>query len=192
LEIDFNYVEKDITDGIIIKNLVDKVVYSILKPPTEEELRKLYNESDRTLISLRSLVLSTRDKTDQEMEEIKQRMQKIYREAKNGVPFQNLVKEYSDDESSKPNGGLYEDLQKGMLESDIEKVVFNTKSGEISQIFETADGLHLIKVESKRIQSFDEFKSREFESIYLTNKNKAYQEYINDLKKSAGFIFIGL
>jgi len=31
-------------------------------------------------------------------------------------------------------------LQKGMLESDIEKVVFSTEPGEISQIFETGDG----------------------------------------------------
>jgi parvulin-like peptidyl-prolyl isomerase len=192
LEIDFDYVKKDIIDGIIINNLVEQVVYSNLKSPADDELKKLYHESDKNLISLRSLVLSTQDKSDQEIEEIKKRINKIYKEALNGVPFEKLVKKYSDDESSKSNGGLYEDLQKGMLESDIAKVVFSTEPGEISQIFETADGLHLIKIESKRTLSFDEFKSRELESIYLTNKNRAYQEYINDLKKSVGFMFIGL
>jgi len=192
LEIDYDYVETDIVDGLTIEELIEHAVYSELVPPSDDELKKRYDESHKILVSFRSIMLGTVGKKEQDVEKLKKQITQIRKEALSGANFEQLVQKYSEDESSKANGGLYKDLQKGMLQADIEDEIFSTGVGKISKIIKTADGLHLVKMESKRDLSFEEFKNREAEIIFITNKSKAYQEYVNNIKNSAGFIFTGL
>jgi parvulin-like peptidyl-prolyl isomerase len=192
LGIDPEFVEQDIRDGLLVDRLIQQVVYRQVDPPEENELKQIYQQTNHDLVSFRHLVLGTRDDAKEELKRKQKEINAILDKAKRGHSFENLVRNYSEDSSSRASGGLYENLERGMMEATIESVAFSTPPGKISDVFITLDGYNLIKVESRKSLDFEEFKNREFESIYQKRKYKAYREYIDMLKKESGFIFLGL
>ena len=62
------------------------------------------------------------------------------------VPFAKLVKEYSDDEITRENGGLLKDIKEGFLNKDIDKKLWGHKKGDIFEV-DTKKGVYFIKVE---------------------------------------------
>lgn len=64
--------------------------------------------------------------------------------------FENLAREISDDPGSKENGGDLGYFTALQLVYPFENVAYNTKTGEVSGIFRTQFGYHIIKVLDKR------------------------------------------
>lgn len=192
LEIQFDDIIEDIHDGLLIDRLIDKAVYDKVVPPEDKELKALYKNSDPELVSFRHLALGARDQSGSKIRSKAAQIESIWKRAKNGDSFEELVKRYSEDESSRSIGGLYQDLERGMMEATIESVAFSTPEGTVSEVFRTVDGFNIIKVESRTELDYEEFKKRNFETIYQKKKNIAYREYINTLKGEADFLFFGL
>jgi hypothetical protein len=76
--------------------------------------------------------------------------QKIAAEAldkikKDGMPFEDAVKKYSDDEGSKPAGGALGNFEKNVMPEAFSKATFGMPVGEISPVVETPRGFHIIK-----------------------------------------------
>jgi len=67
-----------------------------------------------------------------------------------GESMASIAKLYSEDPGSAPNGGQYKDVVKGMMVPEFEKVAFNLKPGEISEVFETQYGFHFIQLISRK------------------------------------------
>lgn len=192
LGIDPAFVEKDIREGLLVDRLIERVLYKQVKPPGEAELKEMYDVSSHDLVTLRHLVIGVRDNSAAKISQKKKEINRILKKAREGKSFDSLVQQHSDDESSKAMGGLYKNLERGMMEATIESVAFSTPPGSVSDPFRTMDGFNLIKVESRETLDFREFKNREFESIFQKKKSEAYRDYIDSLKAESGFLFIGL
>ena len=67
-----------------------------------------------------------------------------------GESMSSIAKLYSEDTGSAANGGLYNNVVRGMMVPEFEKVAFNLKLGEISEVFETAYGFHFIQLLSRK------------------------------------------
>ncbi len=67
-----------------------------------------------------------------------------------GESVASLAKLYSEDPSSASNGGQYDNITKGMFVPAFEKVAYNLKPGEISEVFETEFGFHFIQLISRK------------------------------------------
>lgn len=63
----------------------------------------------------------------------------------NKEPFSKIVKEYSEDDTTKENGGLLKDIKEGFLNEKIDKKLWNYKKGDIFEV-DTKDGIYFIKV----------------------------------------------
>jgi parvulin-like peptidyl-prolyl isomerase len=192
LDIQFDYIKKDIHDALLIERLIDEIVYDEVIPPEDKELRALYRGSDPELVSFRHLVLGARDQSGSQIQRKAAEIESIWKRAQSGDSFEELVRRYSEDESSRLNGGLYQELERGMMEATIESVAFSTPEGTVSDVFRTVDGFNIIKVEFRTELDYEQFKKRNFETIYQKKKNQAYRVYINDLKVKAEFLFFGL
>jgi peptidyl-prolyl cis-trans isomerase SurA len=76
----------------------------------------------------------------------------VYDQLQKGVKWEELCKEYSQDPSSKDNGGRLRPFGVGAMSGvpEFEQIAFNLKeSGNVSDPFQTQFGWHIIRLESK-------------------------------------------
>ena len=70
-----------------------------------------------------------------------------------GEDFNKLADEYSEDPGKETNHGRYDFFERGAMVKPFEDASFNGKIGELVGPVETQYGLHLIKIEDKRVQN---------------------------------------
>jgi parvulin-like peptidyl-prolyl isomerase len=89
-----------------------------------------------------------------------------------GSKFEDVVKEFSKDESTKASGGVLGYFREGQMVPEFEKKAFSMKVGEISDPVKTQFGWHVIKVEDKR-------------KVKAPSKEEAKQEVVSKLNRDA-------
>ncbi len=67
-----------------------------------------------------------------------------------GVPFEELARRYSDDPGSAANGGRYQGFNIKDLVPEFGAVASTLQPGQISSIFETPFGLHIMRLNSRQ------------------------------------------
>jgi len=137
------YIQNDARDNLIIQKYYKEVVFGDIKYD-EDEVRKIYLQDKKATI--RHLFLITKGKSEQEKKRVRQKMETILQKAKTGADFAELAKEYSEDIFSKSKGGLLEDFKRGTYLTEIDEAAFNLPIGGISDIIESKNGYHLVKV----------------------------------------------
>lgn len=139
-------------------------------------------------ISASQILISTLDKNKKEVskdkkEALKKKADNILTKIKNGESFESLAKKYSDDKATGKNGGQLGYFSKDDKNAEFTKEVFKLKKNEVSKVFETSYGYHIVKVTDKRERqkSFNECQSLIRESIL----NEKYIEHIKKLNEDA-------
>lgn len=83
------------------------------------------------------------------------RAQKILLRARAGENFARLARLFTEDPSTKNNGGLYQDVSNGAFIPEFENVVRALKPGQIApELVETPYGFHIVKLESRKAESY--------------------------------------
>ncbi|WP_227867679.1 peptidylprolyl isomerase [Clostridioides sp. ZZV15-6388] len=139
-------------------------------------------------VSASQILISTLDKNKKEVskdkkEALKKEVESILTKIKNGESFEALAKKYSDDKATGKNGGQLGYFSKNDKNAEFTKEVFKLKKNEVSGVFETSYGYHIVKVTDKRERqkSLNECQSLVRESIL----NEKYIEHIKKLNESA-------
>src|SRR5690606_19704746 len=63
-----------------------------------------------------------------------------------GSSFEEFARRYSDDPGSAENGGRYQNVRLGVFVPEFSAVAARLPIGELSEIFETRFGLHILRV----------------------------------------------
>lgn len=197
--------EQSICDEVVRREVKKDVVI------TQEMCRKFYedNPEEFTLPERRKilhLLISTRDMNDpapqlrfkRELpEDAKKEKRKlaesVLARAKRGDDFARLVKEYSDDASSKERGGEYvitraKDNPRAAMMPEIEVAAFGINAGEVSDLIATPYGYHIVKVveimpAGKR--PFQEVEDEIKKFLEQEEVQKRLPDYFDKLKKEA-------
>lgn len=74
---------------------------------------------------------------------------------KNNANFEQLAKDYSDDDASAPYGGDLGYIKRGAFIKSFEEVAFSLRPGEISDIVKTDFGYHIIKMIDRKGESIN-------------------------------------
>ncbi len=107
--------------------------------------------------------------------------------ARDSEDFQELARTYST-APSRANGGELGQLAQGDIHPDLEKVAFELAVGSISDPLPVAGGYRLIRVVAKTTGSttpFDAVKDRVRDRVMMSRFDKAYDEYIAELRKTS-------
>ncbi len=130
-------------------------------PPTEAEIERFYEEnatqfSNPAMVRFSHLFVDTRNLSNQEKQERRERAEELYRRIRSGAAsFEDLIEESLDDATF--SGGdfgylLRQDPQsQRLLGADFVEGVFSVEEGQVSNgVLESNVGFHIVKIVNKR------------------------------------------
>jgi peptidyl-prolyl cis-trans isomerase D len=95
---------------------------------------------------------------------------------KNGIPFEEVAKNYSEDASAQ-NGGDLGFFDRGKMVPEFEEAAFNAKPGEVVGPVRSNFGYHLIKVTDQKIENGE---LKEVKASHILVKFKTYHSTYED------------
>lgn len=89
------------------------------------------------------------------IEETKEKLRKLRQRVADGESFSTLAILYSEDPGSSRNGGEYKGIKRGQFVKEFEAVMFSLKENEISDVFKTEYGYHIVQLIERRGEEVD-------------------------------------
>ena len=100
----------------------------------------------------------------------------------NGVPFEKVARELSEDRETASKGGHIGKVTPGMLIKPLDQAVWSIKPGNY-KLVRTSDGFYIVYVKSEERGHCDREKIRQ--QLYMMKFQKALKDYLDNLKRSA-------
>ena len=101
---------------------------------------------------------------------------------KEGVPFEKVARELSEDRATAERGGYIGKVSKGMLVKPLDQAVWSLKPGEY-ELVRTDSGFFIVYVKGEEQGKCDREKIRQ--ELYMRKFSKALKEYTEKLKREA-------
>jgi peptidyl-prolyl cis-trans isomerase C len=146
--------------------------------PSEDEIKKYYSDHKDQFVVPEGVFLQLIVVKGKEAAEA------LLQELKEGVSFEELAKNKSIARSWK-EGGRLGWLYKGNMDPELEKVAFNLKKGELSDVIKTKRGYQIIKVlekSDKSITGLEEAKANIRTMLSLEKKRKLIDNYYKEAR----------
>jgi len=129
---------------------------------TEDELRGLYEaEAPAVEVRARHIMLQMPlQATAAQQDSVRGVLAEVRRRVLSGEDFGTLAQEYSQDPGSAFNGGDLGYFGRGDMVAPFEEAVLALEPGEVSEVVTTPMGLHLIRLEDRRVQGFEDLSAQ--------------------------------
>ena len=120
--------------------------------------------------------------------EAKLKAEEVFRKIKSGGDFIQLAKEFSEDEASKEDGGTLGDLHPDSTLPEIAAVMVKLNEEEISNIFQSPFGYHIVKLDEiipSTLMPFEEAQSDILNILMKRKTQSLFKQYLIDLEHNA-------
>jgi hypothetical protein len=121
------------------------------------------------------------DATPAQRDSVNKLAQDIKKRAQAGEDFGALARRYSQEPGADKSGGDLGFFGKGQMVAPFEEVAFKMQPGQVSDPVETPFGIHIIKVEDRKMASFDELKTNFRQQMKERMVQDAEQNYVKTL-----------
>jgi len=183
-----------IKNQMIVMKLIDQEVKPRVPRPTDEEIRKFYEENEEKMVEpeqIRVRHILIRSTTAQPRIEALKKIRDIQKKVKaNEANFSEIAKKHSECMSA-PKGGDLGFITKGEMVPEFEKAAFALKVGEVSDVVETKYGFHVIKCVEKKSEekkTLDEVSDYLRNLVYQQNMEKYYEKWLRGLSDKASIV----
>jgi parvulin-like peptidyl-prolyl isomerase len=125
---------------------------------TDDELRAMY-ESDAPAVEVRARHIMFQlpvQATPAQVDSVRARLEAIRQRAAGGEDFAALARQFSQDPGSARSGGDLGYFRRGDMVAPFEAAALALEPGEISEVVTTPMGLHIIRLEDRRVPGFDD------------------------------------
>ncbi|HEX2167266.1 MAG TPA: peptidylprolyl isomerase [Longimicrobiales bacterium] len=162
----------------LVYQLRDSVI-SVDTMITDEELRQLFEQHQPNAeVSARHILFQVPpDASPAVRDSVMQRARRVLAEARAGADFAQLAAQYSEEPNAAERGGDLGYFGPDEMVQPFSEAAFALNAGEISDLVETPFGIHIIKVEDKRLPEFEpmkeEFRQQMIQARYA-EKEDAY------------------
>jgi len=185
--------KKDLEKRILRGKFVRSAV-SVEQKAGEKELTEFFqknvnryrvNESYRPA---HILFLIPQEATAEQVRGIRKKSQGVLEKIREGADFAKMAMEYSEDTSSRKDGGDLGYFKKGELLPTLEREAMKLKVGEVSDLIRTEVGFHILKLLDRKggePPPFEEIKQKVQEDYYEKEYEKAYQQFLSKLKEKS-------
>jgi len=118
---------------------------------------------------------------------LRARAREVHGQIKKGGEFDDLALRYSDD-ADVTRGSELGFIRQGEMDPPIERAVAALQPGQVSDLVETADGIHIIRLDEKKTAQFrpiEEVKNEMQGLVFQEKSADRYQQWMTDLKSRA-------
>jgi parvulin-like peptidyl-prolyl isomerase len=119
---------------------------------------------------------------------IRRKSQKVLERIKEGADFAKMAMEYSEDTSTRKEGGDLGYFKKGELLPALEREASKLQIGEVSGLIRTELGFHILKLLDRKggeAPPFEEIKEKVEADYYEKEIEKALQQFLSKLKEKS-------
>ncbi len=180
---------KSVREQLALLRIVDREVQSGVMV-ADSDIKRYYQEHrDRFALSeeytLSQILIRPRSPEDtaDAMEKVREVMARL----KQGESFEDVALRFSDGENAS-HGGRLGLVRQGELLPGIERAIANLVPGGISDMIETSEGFHIVRLEEKRPKQFRPYETvrTEIQGLVFQQKNEdAFQSWLANLKNKA-------
>ncbi len=194
-----NEVEKQ---GLVWEDFVDNIRRSLLMREvigrevgrtiviSHEDTRKFFEEHKQQFASpagvhLAQILISAEKHKPEEAE---RRSKDALAELKAGERWEDVVKKYSDDQTTANDGGDIGFLKEGTVAPGVASALAKLDIGDFSDIIPLKSGFLIVKVFERRSQgipNFDEVEQRVSEILYNQKMQPALRQYLANLRRES-------
>jgi foldase protein PrsA len=168
--------------ALLQQKLMEKVAN--VPNPSDEELKRSFD-----LLTIRHILVSTGNRTE---EQARKRAEEILQKVRSGADFAKLAKEFSDDPSSKQNGGSLSAIPRSQVAAlfvpEFAKAVEALQPGQVSDLVKTQYGFHIIRLDGVKPNvpaDFEKNKAEYAKQYVETLRNAKWQQYLAQLRRTA-------
>lgn len=143
---------------------------------TESELEELYEaEAPEVEVRARHIMLTfPLQATQPQRDSVRARLEEIRGRIAGGAAFDAMARQFSQDPGSASSGGDLGYFARGDMVAPFEEAALALQPGQVSEVVQTPMGLHLIRVDDRRVRGFGEA-SAEFRRV-VQNRRVAAAE----------------
>jgi peptidyl-prolyl cis-trans isomerase C len=166
----------------LVYELRDRVI-AVDTAISDEELRRLFDqEQPNAEVRARHILFRMpADAAPQVRDSIAARAQQVLEQARGGADFAQLAAQYSEEPNAAERGGDLGYFGPGQMVQPFEEAAFRLNAGQVSDLVETPFGIHIIKVEDKRLPDFDAMKDQFRETTVQNRFAQAEDQYLTQL-----------
>lgn len=180
---------RNVRDQLTLLKVVDREVRSGVMVG-ESEMKRYYQEHRDRFALPEEYTLSQifiQPGSPDDTADALAKARRIMADLKKGEKFEDLALQYSDGPNAS-RGGRLGLVRQGELVPAIERAIASLVPGGISEIIETPEGFHIIRVEEKKPKQFRPFEEVRFEIqglVYQQKSEDVFQSWLVNLKNKA-------
>ena len=188
-QLDLEALVRQRVDQEMIVQLRDSVI-QVDTLITQEQLRTLYAaESPEVELRARHIMMTyPLEATPTQRDSVRQVLEQLRTRILGGASFEDLARQFSQDPGSAESGGDLGFFARGDMVLPFEEAVLALERGEVSPVVETPMGLHLIRLEERRVQDFDEVATAFRARVLEERTTAAESTFVAALEGPAGLV----
>lgn len=160
---------------------------------SDDEVKSYYQQNVRQLggeksVHLQQIQLAVADEAGpQELERKRALAARIVQMAQSGTPFEQLSRTYSDDATTKEQGGDSGWIGPGVLDDNVQAAVVGMDPGDVRGPIRTARGFLVLKLLERKsdVRPLEEVKDQLRKQLYDQQLEKGLQAWSKELRKKA-------
>ena len=184
--------KKDIEGRLKTERVINELTAKV-KEPKQNDIAKFYRDNQERfktpeMVNAAHIVKHGSEYTGQEVDadEAGKEMLDAQEQIKNGTPFEELADKFSD---CAGNGGQLGWFPRGEMVEEFEDIVFKMQPDEISEIFTTPFGQHIVKLYEKKpegLAPLSEVKEPITQELMQEKKNKILEDHVDKTSRGSG------
>lgn len=155
---------------------------------TDSELSDLYAaEAPEVELHARHIMMTyPLEATQTQRDSVRALLTQLRTRIMGGARFEDIARQYSQDPGSASNGGDLGFFSRGEMVQPFEEAVMALQQGQVSDVVETPMGLHLIRLEERRVRDFAEVAAAFRARVLQDRTNDAESTFVANLEGPAG------
>ena len=180
---------KNVREQLLLLRIVDRDVRSGVMVADSDMKRYFQEHRDRFALSEEYTLsqILIRPRSPEDTADAKEKVLEVMTRLKQGESFEDVALRFSDGPNASHGGGLGL-VRQGELLPGIERAIADLVPGGISDVIETSDGFHIMRLEDKKSKQFRPYEQVRTEIqglVFQQNSEDVFQAWLAELKNKA-------